>query len=95
MARSSTSHTINAARFRLGRVRKDWGEIAALLRQAAAQPDYAGPDLKVIERIEGDIAAVKLAIRDWVLNMALQDIPARRLHDREAILQEISVAARR
>jgi hypothetical protein len=95
MARSSTRHTINAARFRLVRVAKDWRELAAILGQAAAEADYGGPDIEVVERIEGDIAAVKLAIRDWVLHMALQDVPARRLHDREAILQEISEAARR
>jgi hypothetical protein len=52
MARSSTSHTINAARFRLGRVQKDWGEIAAILRQEAAEADYAGPCLAAIERLQ-------------------------------------------
>jgi hypothetical protein len=69
MAKSSISHVINAARFRLNRVEKDWDELAAILRQAAAEPGYCGPDLEVVERVEDDIAGVKSAADKWVLKM--------------------------
>jgi hypothetical protein len=94
---AETSHAINAVKFRLGRVAKDWGELAAILRQAAAEPDYGGPDLDVIERIENDIAAVKSAVRNWALDFALQHPPTRVLRDRQraAVLQAISAAGGR
>jgi hypothetical protein len=61
MAKSSIS--INAVKFRLGRVAKDWGELAAILRQAAAEPGYCGPDVEPVELVAGDLAVVRSAGR--------------------------------
>jgi hypothetical protein len=73
MAKSSTS--INAVKFRLGRVAKDWGELAAILRQAAAEPGYCGPDVEPVERVAGDLAVVRSAVHNWVLDEALRRRP--------------------
>jgi hypothetical protein len=80
MAKTSTIHSFNAAKFRLGRVAKDWGELEAILRQAAAEPGYGGPAIDVVEQVGANIARIRIAVRDWPLNMALRDFSARRQH---------------
>jgi hypothetical protein len=78
MATPSTAHFYNAAKFRLGRVAKDWGELEAILREASSRPNYAGPSIETIKQLGADIAKVRTAVRDWPVNMTLREFGARR-----------------
>jgi hypothetical protein len=91
MARSSA----NAVKFRLGRVAKDWGELAAILRGEADKPSYAGPDIEVVERVGGIIATINSAVSDWAFDQAQQRPRVRKLSGRRRaeILQVIGQAA--
>jgi hypothetical protein len=50
------------------------------VRQAAAEPGYGGPAIDVVEQVGANIARIRIAVRDWPLNMALRDFSARRQH---------------
>jgi hypothetical protein len=91
-------HPVNAVQFRLGRIQRDWHDITAILREAAADPGYAGPDIDVLEKIEEVIAGVRVGVRNWILaGGPPRRTPQLRGRERAAVLHAISeaVASRR
>ena len=51
MSRSARLNTINAVKFRVARAERALDEALELLRPAAGQPGYAGPDIAHAEKI--------------------------------------------
>jgi hypothetical protein len=91
---ATSRHPVNAVRFRLGRVQRDWHDITAILREAAADPSYAGPDIEVLEKIDEVIAGVRVAVRNWILaGGPPRRTPQLRGRERAAALQAIRQAA--
>jgi hypothetical protein len=91
MAKKSS---INAVKFRLGRVAKDWDEITAILRREAGEPNYAGPDIEVVERTGGIIAVIRERVSDWAFDYIQRRPRTRKLGGprRDEILKAIRQA---
>ena len=64
---ATARHPVNAVRFRLSRVQRDWRDLVAILREAAGDADYAGPDIEALEKIGEVLAGVRAGVRDWIL----------------------------
>ena len=90
---ATARHPVNAVRFRLSRVQRDWRDLVAILRAAAGEPGYAGPDIDVLEKIEEVIAGVKIGVRDWILAGGSQRRPAPARRARAAVVHAIRQAA--
>jgi hypothetical protein len=88
--RGSTYGKVN---FRLLRAEATWLEALELLRDAAAQPNYAGPDVGSFERIAEDIGALRVEIRAWGIAEALRRRPRAAL--RGPALRAVHEALRR
>jgi hypothetical protein len=88
-------HAINAVKFRIGRVDKDWRELAAIVRLAADKPGYAGPGVELADQIAGDITRFKEAVSHWMLAEMLRQTSAKKLRGswRAEILEAISRTA--
>jgi hypothetical protein len=95
MGRPRTYSAINAAKFRVIRAAVAWDELVEVLRSAAAEPGYCGPDLRAVEWLGGEIATVRLALREWAIKEVLRRRRTRkfRTEDGRAILQAINKAA--
>jgi hypothetical protein len=90
MARSST---YNRVKFRLLKAEASWREVLELVRAAAAQPNYAGPEVGSFERIAEDIGALRVEIRSWGIDEALRRRPRPAL--RGPVLRAVSEILRR
>jgi len=95
MSKASTTSTINQARFRVSRAEAAWTELAELLRGPAAALGYRGPALAEVEKIAGEIAEVRQAIRNWVFVEALRRRPRSALRRTavRAVLEAIGGSA--
>lgn len=60
--------TVNQVRWRLQIVDRRLREALELLREAAAAPDYLGPPLAGVERIDAALAEFRGQIQTWVLD---------------------------
>jgi hypothetical protein len=92
-AMATSRHPVNAVRFRLSRVQRDWRDIVAILREAPGEPGYAGPDIDVLEKIEDVIAGVRVRVRDWILAGGSRRRPAPARRGRAAVVHAIRQAA--
>jgi hypothetical protein len=72
MARFST---YNRVKFRLLKAEATWRELLELVRGAAAQPNYVGPDVAAFERIADDIGALRVELRSWAFHEASRQRP--------------------
>lgn len=64
--------TTNRVRYRVAIAEKSWREALELVREAAAQPGYAGPALDQLERIAAGIAEVRDQVKSWGLDEQLR-----------------------
>jgi hypothetical protein len=74
---SKTVSTINRVRYRVVRADAAWREALEVLREAAAIPDYRGPDLQAFERVAAGIDEARAEIRNWGLEESLREPPRR------------------
>jgi hypothetical protein len=89
-AMATPRHPVNAVQFRLGRIQRDWHDITAILRAAAADPGYSGPDIEAVEKLEEIIAQVRAGVRNWILaGGPPRRNPPLRGRERAVVLQAI------
>jgi hypothetical protein len=97
MRRLRSFSAYNEARFRVTRAEKAWAELVEVLRSAAAEPDYRGPDLRAVEWLGDEITMVRQALREWATEEVLRRRRVRRLSSgrARAVVDAISSAAGR
>jgi hypothetical protein len=74
--------TTNRVRYRVAAVEKDWLQVLALVREAAAKPDYSGPPPAAVEQVAGAIAALRTQVRNWTLDEQLRRASRPRIASR-------------
>jgi hypothetical protein len=70
--------TLNAVRHRVMECERRWAEVRALVQEAAALPDYCGPEVGDIARVTEDIAQVRMQLRHWAFAAAFRAARPRR-----------------
>jgi hypothetical protein len=69
MSKPAILRTIAQVKFRVARTEQDCRQMVEIIRQAADEPGYCGPELALFERLAADTAAVRQALRAWLLRL--------------------------
>lgn len=76
---------VEKVRSGLDRVIRKWTDATELVRQAAAEPSYAGPSVEEMEAVGEAIAQMREKLRGWVWATAANEARGLRPLDHAAV----------